>query len=197
MRRYSQPLSFDKELSYIISIDTDRVLDASTLLKENFEITSPNGIFSASVTNIQYLPLESRLKIHLNADDIIGAGPYMVTSCGVLDCYGNNADFAQTLYLEPQRECRLYDISIQSIFFSDSGRFYILQPQKENFETVIRIVNSSHLTKQKKLTLYGEYAEGLSREIFECAVTLDGNTMQEIIHNTVVTDNERIYAVLE
>lgn len=151
----------------------------------------------AEVTQVQYLPLENSLKIHISADDITGAGPYKATSYGIADCYGNNADFEQNTYLEGLRECELYDISVQSIFFRDSDSVYLLQPQKKNFETVIRIVNSSNLTNRKKLTLYGEYAEGLSREIFECDVTLSGNTMQEIIHNTVITDNERIYAVLE
>ena len=173
------------------------MLDASTLLKGNFEVKSPNGIYSAEITKLQYLPLEGRLEIQLAVEDIIGAGPYKVTSCGISDCYGENADLAETVYVEPQTECDLYDMSIQSIFFCDSGKFYILQPQKVNFETVVRIVNSSHLTKQKKLILYGEDAEGLSRKIFEYDVTLSGNTIQEIRHKTVVKDYENLYAVLE
>ena len=180
-----------------MSIDTDRVLDASTLLKENFEVTSSNGVYSSEISELQYLPLEGRLEIQLAVEDIVGAGPYKVTSYGILDCYGENADFVETVYVEPQTECSLYDISIQSIFFRDSGRICILQPQKDNFETVIRIVNSSHLTKQKKLVLYGEYEEGLSRKIFECDVTLSRNTMKEIVHNTAVTDNAKLYAILE
>lgn len=173
------------------------MLDASTLLKENFEVSSSDGLNLAEVTQVQYLPLENSLKIHISADDISGAGPYKVTSYGIADCYGNTADFEQNTYLEGLRECELYDISIQSVFYRDSERVYIIQPQNGNFETVIRIVNSSNLTKYKKLTIYGENTEGFSREIFECDVSLAGNTMQEIIHNTIVTDKERIYAVLE
>lgn len=173
------------------------MLDASTLLKGNFEVTSPNGIYSAEITKLQYLPLEGRLEIQLSVEDIIGAGPYRVTSCGISDCFGDDADFDESVYVEPHRECSLYDMSIQSFFYRDSDRIFLLQPQNGNFETVIRIVNSSKLEKQKKLTLYGEYAEGLSRKIFECDVTLSGNTIKEIVHNTAVTDGEKLYAVLE
>ncbi len=162
--------------NYYFKLETQDILDATTVQEENFKVTTA-GTDVPVVCDAVYVSDKSEVRLYLTKDiaKYVSLNPYSITSTGVKDTDGGAVTLSGQVYFTPENDCELYDISIANIWFKNGDATYYSQPAEGPCDVNVRIVNSSSEEKTATLKISAIGTDLSSRPLGQEEITLGAN----------------------
>ncbi len=162
-----------KLTNYYFSLKSNEVLDADTLKKENFNVTTA-GANVPVVGDVTYLPANGEVRVYLTdkISEHLSLSPYLITSTNLKNIDGGAVTLSENVYLSFENECNLYDISIVNVWYKKDGATLYKAPENGPCDLSVRVLNSSNESKTACLKICAKGSSEASRLLAEADISL-------------------------
>ncbi|MBR2500433.1 MAG: hypothetical protein IKB60_05085 [Clostridia bacterium] len=162
-----------KLTNYYFSLKSNEVLDVDTLKKENFNVTTA-GTSVPVVGDISYLPADGEVRVYLTdkISEHVTLNPYLVSSTNLKNIDGGAVSLSESVYLNFESDCDLYDISIVNVWYKKDGVALYKAPESGPCDLSVRVLNSSNKSKTACLKICTKGSNEASRLLAEENISL-------------------------
>lgn len=139
-----------------MDLETDVLLDATTVLAENFVIVADEVSASSALVaeNADYFPLMNTVRLRISPVYSVMDKKFQIASSNLKDVEGNFADFISVAYGGKESFPELYDVSVQSVCYMHNDVIRYTCPEEGDYKVIVNIVNASLDDKDVTLIYY-------------------------------------------
>ena len=150
-------------------------LAASTLLPENFTLTSQSGA-TAEITEVYYYAEGNQVKLVAEAREGFSCESWTLSGTGLLDVDGNTADITTGIYLFRESEVAYGSFAISAVTYLKDGMPVSNVSGQSGITAAVRLCNTAGVLQNGVLRLYdGENC------IAESACSAESESFTEVL----------------
>ena len=168
-------------------METDELLDATTVTSENFEIQGTDSSQHEFVEKVRYFPLYNSIYIYPRKDSLNAGAFYQVKGQNVLDVDGNAVAINENLLAETEMVQNLYGVSLVYKRFYKEGTLVSGTPTGK-CDLEVCVVNSAMKAKSGYVVVTSTKAG----ELFKESVTLQPDDYKTLRYNLDIGSRDEI-----